>query len=81
MLNTELKINKYFREKDISTTENIFSYETMRPIRKVSRKENNHDLSLLMFYENIKNIKFKLFSSVIYCMKKSDVYADYMCCP
>ena len=53
----------------------------MTPIRKVLRKENTRVLSLLVFYENIKNMIFKVLSSVVYYIIDKYVCVDYMCCP
>ena len=52
----------------------------MMPIRKVLIKYNIHVISLLIFYENINNMIFKVFSSVVYCIIDNDVCDDYLCC-
>ena len=34
----------------------------------------------MMFYENRKNMIFKVLSSVVYCIINNYVYDDYLCC-
>ena len=50
------------------------------PIRKVLRKENTRVISLLMSYENRKNMMFKVLTSVFYYIMGNYVCIDYMCC-
>ena len=79
MLNSVLKIKKAFREQVESNMALTFSYKTMTPIRKVLRKENTCVISLLIFYENRKNMIFKVLSSVIYCIIANYECDDYLC--
>ena len=51
------------------------------PVIKVLQKGNTRVLLLLMFYENRKNMKFKVLSSIVYCIMENFVYVDYLCCP
>ena len=53
----------------------------MIPIRRVLRKENTLVLSFLMFYEERKNMIFKVLSSVVYCITKNYACADYLYFP
>ena len=62
MLNTRLNINKAFREQVEESLALVFSSKIMMPIRKVLRKDSTCIISLLMFYENLKNIIFKVLS-------------------
>ena len=57
-----------------------FSYKVMIPIITFLRKYNNWVLSLMMFYENIRNVIFKVLSSVVYCIINNCLCADYRCC-
>ena len=51
MLNTELKINKAFKEQVESNLTKTFGSTTMEPIRIVLRKYNTHILSIMIFIE------------------------------
>ena len=53
----------------------------MMPTRKVLQKENTRVISLMMFYENRKNMKFKVLISIVYCIMDNFVCVDYLCCP
>ena len=81
MLNPELNINKAFKEKVESNLAKSFSGTTMTLVRKVLKKGNNHVLSLLMFYENRKNMIFKVLSPIFYYIMDNYVCVDYLCSP
>ena len=49
-------------------------------VSKLLKKVNTRVLSLLMFYENRKNIIFKVLSSIVYCIMENFVFVDYLCC-
>ena len=53
----------------------------MVPIRKLLRKYNNRVLSLVVFYENRKNMIFKVLISVVYCTMHNYLFDGYLCCP
>ena len=70
-----------FKEQVEINLAKYFSVEKMMPVRKVLKIGNTRVLSLLMFYENRKEIIFKVFSSNIYCIMENYVCVDYLCCP
>ena len=72
--------NKSFKEQVDINLANPFSGATMIPVRKVFQKGNTCVISLLMFYENRKNVKFKLLSSIVYCVMYNSLCVDYLCC-
>ena len=80
MLNNELDINKAFKEQVKNNLAKSFSGTTMMPIKKVLKKENTCVLSLLMFYENRKNMILKVLSSIVYYIMEHYVCVDYLCC-
>ena len=51
----------------------VSSTKTM-PTRILLRKENTRIIPLLMFYENIKNMMFKVLISFLYC-----IMYNYLC--
>ena len=51
----------------------------MKPVRKVFQKVNTSVLSLLIFDENRKNMKFKVLISIVYCIMDNFVCVDYIC--
>ena len=57
-----------------------FSGATMMPVRKVLKKLNTHVISLLMFNDNRNSIKFKVLSSIVYCIMYNLICVDYLCC-
>ena len=71
MLNPEFNSNKEFKEQVEINLEKFFSGETMTPVRKVLQKGNTRVLSLLMFYKNRNKIKFKVLSSIVYCIMEN----------
>ena len=81
MLNPELKINEEFKEQVEINVEKSFSGTTMMPVRKLLQKGNTRVLSIVMFYENRKNMKFKVLSSIVYCIIDNFFCVDYLCCP
>ena len=81
MLNPELNINRQFREQVENNLEKSFSGTTMVPNKKVLKKENTCVISLLMFYENRKNMIFKVLISIVYCTMDNYVWVHYMCFP
>ena len=74
MLNTGLNISKAFREQVEINLDLIFFSKTMR-------KDKTRFLSLLMLYENMQNIIFKVLSSVVYCIINKYACDDYNCYP
>ena len=50
------------------------------PVRKVLKKGKLVFLPM-MFYENRKNIVFKVFRSIVYYILDNYVCVDYLCCP
>ena len=78
MLKPELKINKAFKEQVESNLEKTFSSTTMRHIIKVLRKDSTCVISLMMLYENRKNVIFMLLSSVVYCIIYNYVCVGYL---
>ena len=54
-----------------------FDKITMVPIRKVSKKYNICVLSLLMLYEIINIMIFKVLGSVVYCIMDNYICVDY----
>ena len=55
-----------------------FDKITMVYIRKLLKKDNNHVISLLMFYENIKSMILKVLGSVIYCIMENYLCVNYL---
>ena len=58
-----------------------FISKTMITIRRVLSKKNTWVPSLLIFYENRKDVIFKVLSSVVYCIIKNHVCDDDLCFP
>ena len=56
-----------------------FDKLTMVPTRKVLKKDNTGVISLLMFYEDIKTMIFKVLGSVVYFIMYNYLCDDYMC--
>ena len=81
MLDPEFKINKAFKEQVESNPKNSFSGATVMSVRKAFKKRNTNVLSLLVFYENIKNMIFKLSSLIFYCIIDNYACIDHLCCP
>ena len=81
MFNPELNRNKSFKEQVEINLKKSSSGATITPFRKVLQKGNTRVLLLLMFYENRKNMKFKVLSSIVYCIMEKFVCVDYLCCP
>ena len=52
----------------------------MMPVRKVFQKGNTSVLSLLIFDENRKNMKFKVLISIVYCIMDNFACVDCICC-
>ena len=71
MLNHELNSNKALKEQVEINLENSFGGAIMMHVRKVLQKLNTRVISLLMFYENRKNMKFKVLSSIVYCIMEN----------
>ena len=80
MLTHELNINKAPKEQVKSNLEKFFSGAKMKPVRKVLKKGNNYVLSLMIFYENIKNMIFKALIPIVYYIMDNYVCVDYLCC-
>ena len=59
----------------------IFISTTLTPIKRVFRKYNNCLISFLMFYDNRKNMIFKVLSSVVYFVMDNYICAGYLCFP
>ena len=78
MSNTVLNINKAFREKFDGNIVLVFDSKTMVPIIEVLRKDNTCVLSLIMLYDNIKNIISMVLRSVVYCIMDNYVCVDYL---
>ena len=45
------------------------------------QRGNIRVISLLVFDENIKNMKFKVLSSIVYCIMENFDCVYYICCP
>ena len=56
-----------------------FDKKTMLSIKRVPKKDNTNVLALMVFYENRKNIIFKVLGSVIYRIMENYLCADYLC--
>ena len=67
MSNPGLNIYKAFREQVESNIALNFDFTTTIPIKNVLKKDNTGVISLLMFYENRKNMFFKVLISVVCC--------------
>ena len=68
-----------FKEQVEINLAKYFSVEKMMPVRKVLKIGNTRVLSLLMFYENRKNMFSKVLSSVVYFIMHNCVCADCLC--
>ena len=80
-LNPELNINRVLKEQVEINLEKSFSGATIMPVRKVLHKGNTCVLSLLMFNENINNMKFKVSNLIFYYIMDNLVCVDDLCCP
>ena len=49
------------------------------PVRKVLQKGNTLVISLMIIYENRKNMKFEVLSSIVYFIMDNFVCVDYLC--
>ena len=68
MLNHILKFNEAFKEQvEIDVALN-FNSKTIMPVIVVVSKYNSGVISLLIFYENRKNMILKVLISVVYCI-------------
>ena len=79
MLNPELNINREFKEQVVINMTTSFSGATMLPVIKVVKKGNTCVILLLMFYENRKNRKFNVFSSIFYRIMEIYIYVLIIC--
>ena len=59
MMNTNLNMNKVFREQVKLCMKTTFSTSTMTKISKILLKPNTRVLELVMFFENRKNMQRK----------------------
>ena len=80
MVNPELNINKAFKEQVESNMTNSFSGKTIMTARKGFKKGNTCIISIIMFYDDINNMIFKVSSSIVYCIMENYACVDYIFC-
>ena len=79
MLNPGSSINKDFKEQVENNLARNFSSAKIASIIILLREENTRVISLLMFYENRKNMMFKVLGSLVYFIMDNYVCVDRLC--